>query len=239
MPFPNRFSRHSTSRRFSRKRKQVARRQYPYRFQAFRNRVPANLRFGSAQFQIVKWKFGFDSGDDHAISSSTGAYVDYAYRATSPYDPYAETGGAQARGFDQWMALYNKGIVLGSKITATFYYSPTDVTATGVMCVGITRSMAITDPTADELAENRLQSRKVLSISNDKVTCVLKYSYRELCRDPIDAEELQFTSSGNTTKQVYYHVGGFALNAGTQVCHFIGDIRYTVLLMEPVNPPQS
>lgn len=179
-----------------------------------------------------------DSGDSHNIASSTGSYVDYAYRATSPYDPYAETGGQQPRTFDQWMALYNKGVVLGSKVTATFFFAPGDGTS-NAMSVGIVRSMAITDPDAASQAESRLAQRKILTAHNDKVTCTLKYSYKELCKNPADAEELQFSSSGNTTKQVYYHVGGFALNSATETCHFTGHIDYTVLLLEPINPAQS
>lgn len=208
------------------------------RYQNFRRHIPTNLKAGCAQNQVVKFKFGFDSGDDHAIASTTGSFVDYAYRATSPYDPYAETGGAQPRGFDQWMALYNKGVVLGSKITATFYFSPGSTT-NNAMSVGIARKMSIADVDAPLLSEARNGVRKVITANNDKVVCVLKYSYRELCKDPNDAENLEFASDGNSTTQVYFHVGGFAMNSQTQTCRFVGNIQYTVLLKEPINPGQS
>lgn len=233
MPFSGR-SRVSTSRQSRKKNPFRSRRRYQF----YRRRIPTSMNFGSPQNMVVRWKFGFNSGDDHAIASTTGSYVDYAYRATSPYDPYAETGGAQPRGFDQWMALYNKGVVLGSKILVTFYFSPADATA-DAMAVGIVRKMAIGDPDASLLSEARHSTRKVITGHNDRATCVMKYSYRELCKDPNDAEDLEFAVDGNTTKQVYFHVGGFALNGATETCHFVGHIEYTVLLKEPVNPAQS
>lgn len=219
-------------------RKIVRRRRRTRGYRSSLAKIPISKNFGAPQNMIVRWKFGFDSGDSHPIASTTGSYVDYAYRATSPYDPYAETGGAQPRNFDQYMAMYNKGVVLGSKISVTYFFSPASASSSA-MSVGIVRKMAIADADAPLLVEGRHSTRKVLTGANDKVHCVMKYSYRDLCKDPNDYTDLEFSSGGNTTKQVYYHIGGFALNAQTQTCHFVGQCEYTVLLKEPINPAQS
>ena len=42
------------------------------------------------------------------------------------YDPYAGTGGHQPRGFDDFMGIYGKFTVLGSKCTAQFMYEAYD-----------------------------------------------------------------------------------------------------------------
>jgi len=42
------------------------------------------------------------------------------FRANSCFDPDFTGGGAQPRGFDQWMTIYSKYVVMKSKITVHF-----------------------------------------------------------------------------------------------------------------------
>lgn len=56
-----------------------------------------------------------------SINPGVGAVTAYSFRANSVYDSNLTGTGHQGMGYDQWAAIYNHYIVIGSKIRATFH----------------------------------------------------------------------------------------------------------------------
>ena len=92
--------------------------------------VPRN-KMGFPQEMRASLRY-VDSLDFVPTSHTT---VRQTFLANGLYDPHTSTGGHQPRGFDEFMAIYNKFTVKSSKISVTFTYEgyngPYGSTATG------------------------------------------------------------------------------------------------------------
>lgn len=186
---------------------------------------------------ITRLRFSFASGEGHTFSSTAGALVQYPYRANGPYDPYASAGGAQPRGFDNWMELYRRGVVLGSQCVAKFAFW--DV-ASYAMKVGITMNDGSTVSNKDTAMEDSRTVSAYITPHNDRVTLVKRYSYKFFgSKDAQDNADLFFTSSADPTEQARFHIWGWALNGQTETCTFTGYIDYIIMLFDPITPAQS
>lgn len=103
----------SSYRRRTSRRKAVA----PYR-----KRKPRYTRYrrpileGFPKRKIVKLRYSqtlvYDIG--------AGSFGSLAMRANGAFDPYAETGGHQPMGYDQWAAIYSRYTVIGTQIRLTY-----------------------------------------------------------------------------------------------------------------------
>lgn len=200
--------------------------------------IPVSRGIGQPDKMIVRMRFAINGGDVNAITSTSGSVVDYVYRANDCYDPYQGGAGAQPRCFDQWMALYRHGIVLGSKILIRFFF-PTGATAENNMKVFIGSSETTTAFTTSQAEEVRRTRQTVLTCQRGGVILSNTFSYKMIAHNPEDFYALQFSGAGQPTQQWYYHVGGFGLNSQSESCDFTGHIDYTVLLIHPLDPGQS
>lgn len=54
------------------------------------------------------------------LSGTSGNLASVLWRANGAYDPRYATGGHQPYGYDQWTALFNHYVVVGSRITVKF-----------------------------------------------------------------------------------------------------------------------
>jgi len=106
--------RRGTRRRFF-KRSFARKRRFGGKRRVFRRRYsPAAM--GIPNSKIVKLRY-VEWYTFNLSGVSSGVAV---YRANGPYDPYAGTGGHQPLGYDQWAALYQHCVVLGSKCSVGF-----------------------------------------------------------------------------------------------------------------------
>lgn len=168
----------------------------------------------------------------------TGAYI---FRANTCYDPNVTGAGHQPRGFDQLMALYDHGTVIGSKIDVGVF----NTNATAVTAAVSLRDEGTPSVTYDDILEVATCSWTIVSsltasgVANLTQTCSPK---NFLGRPNLMSEDdLRFSRSNDCTEQAFYHVyfgptdGGFDL--GAVHCHV--RIEYTVILSEPRLPSSS
>lgn len=129
------------------------------------------------------------------------------FRANGMYDPRVATGGHQPRGFDQFMALYDHFIVLGSKIT--LHGCNTDTSQSTFLGVTlrdstITESNAIRDYTEGGMTDVCLLGPLGSNTQVGKVTYSCnpaKYLGR-----PWNATDLKGSSISDPAEEAYYHI---------------------------------
>jgi len=111
-------------------------------------------------------------------------------RANSVFDPDYSTGGQQPMGYDQWAALFNQYVVVGSKLTAYITYQDQRESAPP-MCVGVYLSDDASVPYQDwrgfvEAKKGNFRNMTALQKSATKV--VSKFSAKKFfnIKDPLD-----------------------------------------------------
>lgn len=229
-------------RRFNRRRNGfVARRQRRYQTIASNTgRVP----YVSAhpKSMVVKMRFALNQGAGHALASTSGALIDWTYRSADCYDPYFLSGGAQPRGFDQYMTMFRHGIVLKSKIDVKFMYADDD----GIkypMKVGVLLSDSGTAITSiNTVSEHARCASAILAPQSGTVKRIrFNYTPRSFfsIKNVQDADELHFSSGSSPTENAIFHVWGYGLDAATEEAFVDGHIDYTVLLLHPIIPTAS
>lgn len=89
-----------------------------------------------------------------ALNPAAGSLTSYQFAANGMYDPNISGTGHQPMGFDQWMTVYRKYTVIGSKINVR--YIPTTTTATVPGAFGVITSRDPTFPytSTDALVES-------------------------------------------------------------------------------------
>lgn len=191
--------------------------------------------------KLVRLRFSLNSGDAHALSSTTGSIASFTYRANDLYDPYAGAGGAQPRGFDEWMAFYRHFVVLGSQIVCKFTSPTPNATGEIPMRVAIVLADNSTAPsTTSMIAEHPRSVNKIFG-SNMVQTLVKRFSAKGFfsVKDPTDSDDLHGTAGASPSEQAYYHVLAFCLNGGSETVLVTGYIDYIVRLLHPTTPVQS
>ena len=109
-PRPRRVARLRTVQARSARRRRNKMVSVPRNKMAFPMSMKTQLRFGYRQ-----------------VLAPTGTGLTFAsFRANSLYDPVYALGGAQPRGFDQFMAVYKTYTVTGAKVSVTFMYEGYD-----------------------------------------------------------------------------------------------------------------
>lgn len=88
-------------------------------------------------------------------NNSTTSQV-YAFRGNSPQDPYAAFGGHSARGYDQYMGVYNAYTVLSSSCKGEFQYEYYDGPASAAS--GVYNNMVKTIGTSETVQQPALSS---------------------------------------------------------------------------------
>lgn len=229
------------------KRRTTTRRRIPYQkfkyvmgHRAASGRVP--YISPNPKTQLAKMRFSLNAGLGHAIASSSGAVVDWVYRANDGYDPYAGAGGAQPRNFDQLMAMYRHGVCVRSTINLEFFF---DAVPSYAMKVGVLLRDSTTSLGAASQADITESPRRRDAILDPQLGGVrkIRFTYTPKgffgTKDCEDNEELFFTSGASPSQNAAYHVFGYGMASQTQQCYVTGWIDYTFLLLHPIQPSQS
>lgn len=167
------------------------------------------------------------------------------FRANGMRDPDLTGVGGQPRGFDQYMAIWDHFVVLGSKITVHFgnqQSASNRMTFAGI-CVR-DESAVVADATKSypELGYNTMTLLTEQGGSN--VTAKLEMAINPAKflgrKNPLSDPELKGSSSVSPTEQVYYHVYGQAQTSATNgplICHAV--IEYHAAFIEGRDPGAS
>jgi len=198
------------------------------------------LTFGGfPQNCIVKMRYCEQILFNTGISGAT----EYNFRANDVYDPNITGGGHQPMGFDQWMAVFNHFVVLGSKITVTpLYDSATTVSPPCLIGVGqfdTTGRMAT--KALDEITEisatmkNRHSYMHLISSNHPKSVRAFYSARKEFQGNPATLDKLIGSASNSPTEAsvfTVYAVGATSAVDPAQVyCNIV--IDYVVKFLEP------
>lgn len=171
------------------------------------------------------------------LNPGAGVAATYVFTANGLYDPNITGAGHQPCGFDQYMALYNEYIVLGSTIRVLW----SNADASNVALVGISlEDLATTNADWAVYIENGNSVYTYLDKASTGRGCVSishKADIAKFSRSKIlDDSTFQGNSGANPTDTHYYHLwvapfNGTGDNAGVDIQV---EIRYDVLFRDPV-----
>lgn len=173
-----------------------------------------------------------------SLNPAVASLASYVFRANSCYDPNYTGTGHQPRGFDQLMALYDHGTVIGSKMDVGIF-SPNSVGAT--VAVNLRDSVS-TPSTFDDMLEVPTCSWTIISPSAGGGVANLSQSCspaKFLGRPKVLSEDdLRFSSSADCVEQAFYHIVVGPTDSLTDLSSidFHVRIEYTVILSEPKLP---
>jgi len=168
--------RRTTFRRKRRPTRRTSRKTYKRR----RTSIPRTARgwkpFGNTRIARLTYcdNFTLDPG-----ANSTAGKL---FRANGLYDPDATVGlGHQPYGFDQLMAVYNRYVVLGSKITVTAM--PSGLNSALIIAVKLSDNAALLSTTPTVLQEQPGYKYKMISNASAAVQprITATYSARRMC----------------------------------------------------------
>lgn len=211
------------------------------RRRTFRRRPFIRAPLQTYDKMLVRLRFSLNAGAGHDITSTSGAVVDWVYRASDCYDPYAGAGGAQPRGFDQYMAFYRHGVVIHSRVVANFAYSESATVKYPFKCFVILSDSNTALANVANIAENSKCSMKTLTHGEDKATVTFTYSPKKFfsISKPLSEQDLYFSSSSSPTEGSAFHIGGYSPTGSTEEGYVTGFIDYTCVLIHPINPSAS
>lgn len=140
-------------------------------------------------------------------ATNSGAAVPITLRANSCYAPNQSGVGHQPMGFDNWMNMYSKGVVLSAKVTATFITQSGTFTGRQAL-VGINKSRLALMSANDDHLEAGNVSYKFISDKKDAVRVTMSYNTKRWfgIKDVSDEDDLKFTNGVNPGKVCYFHV---------------------------------
>ena len=175
------------------------------------------------------------------VKNTTGAGtlgITY-FRAIGLFDPTFAVGGHQPMGFDQYMAMYQKYTVLGSKITFEF------IVQSVPQAVGIQLIKGTATSYADyaQITENGMSVVKIVpSLSAVCQTVVLeqKTSVTFGDVDVLDDPELSGTVSADPVETLLFGVFSQDVDStSVAICQGMVVIEYDVLFTTPLQLAQS
>lgn len=225
--------------RRNRRRRRYRPRRKP-RARTRRYRMAVSNRIGLSQSLITRMRYC----DTVAINPGAGLAATHLFSCNALFDPDITGGGHQPYGRDQFMGIfYDHYMVLGSKITATFY-SPASGVSTGSLQVGVSLLDNTTTETDPAVCRERPATSFRLTAGSDSgrpiATVTKGYSpktfFRSKSRSMIGA-----AAGANPTEQAYYHVWVAPADAATDTASMfcVITIEYLVLLTEPKQLPGS
>lgn len=174
--------------------------------------------------------------DTFSLNPGAGVAGAYVFAANGLYDPDISGVGHQVNGFDQYMALYNEYLVLGS--TITIWLRNTD-TANPIMWGIFLEDLATTD----------LDWRKYVETGNGVYTIadfngtggsvkklthqcdVSKFSSQSI----MEEDGFTGTASANPDDTHFYHIVAVPFDNGSDVPSLQGrvEIKYDVMFRDP------
>lgn len=195
--------------------------------------IQSNLGFGQKVTMIYSETFQLNAG--------VGGLASEQFRANSCYDPLVAVGGHQPRGFDQLMALYKWGTVIGSKIDVGYMNL-----ASGPVNVAVClRDDATPSTTFNDVLETPATSWTITSATGagggvgslSQKVGVARFMGR---KSIMSEDNLRFSAASDAPDQCYYHIyTGDPAGGDPAAIWFQVRIEYTVILTEPRLPGQS
>lgn len=209
-------------------------RRRPYRRKK-RSSTAVQRNAGISDSQIVKLRYA----DMVRIDSVAGVADGNVWSANSIFDPNRTGVGHQPLGHDEWQLFYNHATVLGSKITATFMPTSSDVILGNSCCSIKVMGNNTLDTNIYSTLEQTGSSWKLLgnSAAAGKGVTITKYfSAKKFfgVTDVKDADNLRGTFGANPADEAYFHVQHTGLN-GTDnpaAVDVVVTIEYICLLSE-------
>ena len=174
-----------------------------------------------------------------------GTPANYIWRGNCIRDPRHATGGHQARGFDQYMAMYDHFTV--TKCTAKVYF---DNNAEASGCLGVihVRDSATVISSQSGIMEYGMKTVVKLPASNvgagggDLPSGTIAVDIGKFLgiKDILDAREAAGTAAASPTEEVMIHVSAFPINTGDAApINAAVELEYEVVFHEPKNPAES
>lgn len=175
--------------------------------------------------------------DQLRLDPQPGIPAVHSFRANSCYDPDFTGIGHQPMAFDQYMALYSRYTVVGSKISITA--SPQDDTSLNSSAlVGVYKS---TDPGFPSPISTLIESDKctyrIIQLSDTSRPISVKYSTKKSqgVKNIMDNIELSGTQTTNPRVEDYFHVFAAGVNSAqdpTRISYQV-HISYYVIFSDP------
>lgn len=198
-----------------------------------------SLSVGLPQSQMLKLRYT----SELTLTPGASGIADVdVYSLNGMFDPDITGTGHQPRGFDQYMALYDKYLVLGCKVSL----QAVNTSATTQNRVGMSvRTHYTPDGYGVHYTENGHTTSKLLApyVGGNNV-CKLAYNWscKKWFRKTNITDEYDLTgdTTKNPTTQAYLHVwtaNPWGLQDGT--IKYVLNIDYVVLFREPIQVTQS
>lgn len=161
------------------------------------------------------------------------------FRANGLFDPNADVGGHQPRGWDELIPMFQHATVIGSKITAQFLNEDSaNAQTVGIALRGSTNK-AIT--VNDYVEGGHVRYKMLGSNESGARTITMGYSPKFLgITDPLDNSNHRNTDAADATEQAVFHVfagGPTGIDVGAVQC--MVSIEYICVFQEPKPPVQS
>jgi len=179
--------------------------------------------------------------DQLGLTSSTGSLASHVFRANSIYDPDYTAAGHQPMGHDQWAALYNHYVVLGSKLTVRFIPNASS-TAPCAMGTYLTDGTAVPYTTPSEFIEAKRGNYKIFKATDRAVTLIQKYSAKKqynVADVKDNVGRIGAAMDTNPSDEAFFNIWFDAIDGSTSTCVCMVYIDYIVLYSEPKDMPTS
>lgn len=165
------------------------------------------------------------------------------FRANGMRDPDVTGAGGQPRGFDQYMAIYDHFVVLGSKITAHFQNSDATFGAlVGISVRDESSAPADANKAYPELGYSAMELLGPLNSGNSTTKLVMSINPAKFLgrANPLSDPDLKGSSSVSPTEQCFYHVWAQPqISQDTDVVRCTVVIEYFAAFIEGTDPGAS
>lgn len=177
------------------------------------------------------------------LGSTSGILNSLAIGMNDIYDPEVAAGGHQPMGFDQMAAMYNRYIVIGSKLTVTFYDNAASHSTPAVVgCCMSDDSVAPYIVNTSYIEAKRGQWRTVTGGKRSATRVSCKYSPKKFwgLKDIKDnRQKIGAGTVGSPEDKAYGLVWIQATDGGTQSLSITLVVDYIVQFSEPKDLAQS
>lgn len=169
-----------------------------------------------------------------SINCSSGVLNKYLFSCNGMYDPNFSGGGHQPMYFDQFAALYDQYVVIGSKINVKVtFHGNTQYAANVGIYINDDTTQTPTD--LNSLVEHSSASYKMLAPQNTKVTTLSKtWSAKKIFgKGVMSNNSLQGNATSNPSEQSFYNIFVQPLDQiSTQSYYVEASIEYTAIWNE-------
>lgn len=176
---------------------------------------------------------------------ATGLAASHQWRANGIHDPDFLLGGHQARGFDEYMTMYDHYTV--TKCTAKVYFD-NNAEQSGVLGVLHVRDSGTAFVTQPDIMEYGMKTVVPIMAANSgsggsvmkTATIAVDIAKFLGIKDILDSRECSGMATTDPAEEVIIHVSAFPINAGdAQPINCAIELEYEVWFHEPKNPGES